>query len=267
MRELRLHPDGRRRTLLLFALSAVLAIALGFAIQRYVGTRFVAAYDLSPRSPDEVAAVGEPRGFEAINVEQQAALIRRPVSGHTWLLYWGGNTSQYFHEAVATIEGLQLPSDIGVLIVAPRGYDSEGHPSPDALEQAATNTRQWLRREEQARRIVTGGFSMGIYSALVAAEKDVAGTFVMGAAPVFQANDPGPFVRLKVPDSYRLRPTPPQVPAIVIQGGLDEVEHGRAVANWLGARFVVVPGVSHVETQRNAQALRAARDFIEDALQ
>lgn len=256
-----------KKPLILFGLCVVLALALAFATRRYLLTGVVTPYEFAHRSPEEVAAEGKRAGFEAIRVERQAALIRRPVSGDAWVLYWGGNTSTYFREAVQTIEGLQLPADVGVLIVAPPGYDSEGRPTPQALERAAADTRQWLRREEHARRIVTGGFSMGIYSALVAAERDVAGTFLLGASPVFEANDRGPFVRLQVPDYYRVKQRPPKVPALVIQGGLDEVENGREVATWLGARFLVVPGTNHVETQHSAAALRAARGFVEEVLQ
>lgn len=256
-----------RRTLLLFGLSFLLAIALAFAVRRFVRTTEVSAYEFAPRTAEEVAAEGRALGFEPIEVERQAALIRRPVSGHAWVVYWGGNTSAYFHEALQTIEGLRLPSDVGVLIIAPPGYDSEGPPSPPELERAAVNTRQWLRREERAERIVTGGFSLGTYSALVAAERDVVGTFLMGASPRFEVNDRGPFVRLRAPDAYEMKPTPPKVPAVVIQGGKDDVRHGRQVAEWLGAKFVLVPGVTHADTQRSDTVLRAVRDFVEVALQ
>ncbi|MDP2271778.1 MAG: hypothetical protein Q8K32_13650 [Archangium sp.] len=241
-------------------------VGLGLGVKRYRSTATVTPYDLATRPLSEVAAEGKPLGLEPVKVGTLTALIRRPVSGHSWLLYWGGNTSTYFREALGTIEGLQLPPEIGLLVVAPPGYDSEGHPSPASLERDAVLARDWLKQQEGAERIVTGGFSMGIYSALVSAEKDVRATVVMGTASVFEASDASPFIRLKEPDRYRIRKEPPKVPALVIQGEHDELEQGKAVAAWLGARLLVLPGVHHVETQRSPEALRQASEFIQKYL-
>ena len=89
---------------------------------------------------------------------------------------------------------------------------------------------------------------------------------VMGNAPVFEAGDPGPFIRLRVPDYYRLRASPPKVPALVIQGALDEPELGREIADWLGARVVVLPGVDHLSTERDPTALLEMSSFVQKAL-
>ncbi len=241
-------------------------IGLGLGLKRYRSTAMVSPYDLASRPLSEVAAEGKPLGLEPVKVGTLTALIRRPVSGHAWLLYWGGNTSTYFNEALGTIAGLELPPEVGLLVVAPPGYDCEGHPSPEALERDAVVARDWLEQQEGAERIVTGGFSMGIYSALVAAEKDVRATVVMGNAVVFEASDASPFIRLMEPDRYRIRPEPPKVPALVIQGEHDELEQGKAVAAWLGARLLVLPGVQHIETQRHPEALRQAGEFIKENL-
>ena len=253
------------RRLAVGALVAGLAV-LGLGVKRYRSTALVTPYDLATRPLSEVAAEGKPLGLEPVKVGTLTALIRRPVVGHAWLLYWGGNTSTYFKEALGTIAGLELPPEVGLLVVAPPGYDSEGHPSPQTLERDAVLARDWLKQQEGAERIVTGGFSMGIYSALVAAEKDVRATVVMGNAEVFEASDASPFIRLQEPDRYRIRKAPPKVPALVIQGEHDELEQGKAVAAWLGARLLVIPGAHHVETQRHPEALKQASEFIKENL-
>ena len=254
-----------KRALVAVAFAGLVFIALVGV--RYRSTALVSPYDLANRSEAEVSDLGRPLGFATVKVGTLTALIRRPASGHSWLLYWGGNTSTYFTEALGTIAGFALPGEVGVLVVAPPGYDSEGHPSPAGLERDAVLARDWLRQQEGAEKIVTAGFSMGIYSALVAAEKDVLATVVMGNAAVFEASDPGRLIRLREPDQYRIHAAPPKVPALVIQGELDELAQGRQVAAWLGARLVVLPGVGHVETQKNPVALREASRFIQDALQ
>lgn len=252
----------------LFAVVVVFLLAgSALVVRRYRGTRLVSPYDLAARSVEENAAEGKRAGLTPVMVGPLRALIRRPITGHAWLLYWGGNTDTYFKEAVETVTGLALPPELGVLVVAPPGYDSPGHPSPAQLERDAVMTRDWLRANEHAERIVTGGFSMGIYSALVAAEKDVVATVVMGNAPVFEAGEPGRLIRLRVPDYYRVRDAPPKVPALVIQGELDEPQLGREVAAWLGARMLVLPGVDHVSTQRDPTGLREMSSFVQKALQ
>lgn len=248
------------------ALAAVALVALGLVASRYHSTRLVAPYDCQVRSVGEVAAEGRRLALEPVEVGSLRALIRRPTDGHSWLLYWGGNTSTYFKEAVDTVAGLQLPPQVGVLIVAPEGYDSGGHPSPEGVEAGAVMAREWLRHHEGAERIVTGGFSMGIYSALVAAERDVRAVVIMGNAPVFETGEPSRLIRLKEPVRYRIRPAPPKVPGLVIQGELDELQMGNDVAQWLGARLVVLAGVSHVETQRNPAGLKEASAFIQERL-
>ena len=250
-----------RRAALLLLTVGLLLVGL-----RVSSTTRVTPYDLASRSVEENAAMGRPEGLEPVKVGSLSALMRKPVRGHAWLLYWAGNTSTYFKEATATIGALQLPPEIGVLVVAPPGYDSEGHPSPQELERDAVKAREWLRREQGAERIVTGGFSMGMYSALVAAKQDVAATFVMGTAKTFDANDASPLIRIVLSDRYQVRAAPPKVPALVIQGECDFPDQGRQVAAWLGARLVLIPGIGHVETQRHPLAILEARAFIEQAL-
>lgn len=241
-------------------------LGVGLAGARYRATSGVTPYGLAHRPLSEVAQEGSALGMTPVKVGTLTALIRRPSSGHAWFLYWGGNTSTYFKEALLTVKGLKLPADIGVLVVAPPGYDSAGRPSPQGIERDAALARDWLRQHEGAERIVSGGFSMGVYSALVAAERDVAATVILGAAMVFEASEASPLIRLYEPDRYQVRVKPPRVPGLVIQGELDDLQQGREVAAWLGARLVVVPGAGHVESSQHPAALAQASAFIQQSL-
>lgn len=253
------------RRLLLGLLVLLAGVGGVKAGRRYLSTATVTPYDLALRPVEENAAEGRRAGLTPVLVGPLRALIRRPTGGHDWFLYWGGNTSTYFQEVVDTLVALQLPAEIGVLVVAPPGYDSEGHPSPERVEADAVLAREWLRRQDGAARIVTGGFSMGIYSALAAAERDVLATVTLGNSMVFSAGGPGRLIRLRKPDFYRVPAAPPKVPMLMIQGERDEpVEE---IAAWSGAQVVRIPGVGHVATQTNPVAVREARAFILRSLQ
>lgn len=252
---------------------AVLAVVvLGLALSAWVRHRYavtveVSPYDLAVRSLEENAREAHRIGATPVQIGALRAVIRPPSEGHAWFLYWGGNTSTYFKESLDTIEGLKLPPEIGVLVVAPPGYDgSEGHPSPDAVSAAALDALHWLVREQHASAIVSGGFSMGALSAeLVAKEPPVVGTVLLASFTVFETGDPGRFIRLREPVRYRPPVDAPKVEALVLHGLSDDgfvPDMGREVAKWLGAEFHGVPDAGHVDLQTNAEALGAARQFI-----
>jgi pimeloyl-ACP methyl ester carboxylesterase len=88
----------------------------------------------------------------------------------------------------------------------------------------------------------------------------------MGNATVFEAGSAGWMMHFREPDRYRIRPTPPKVPALAIQGALDELKMGREVAEWLGAKMIILSGVGHVETRTDPTALREASKFIQESL-
>jgi pimeloyl-ACP methyl ester carboxylesterase len=186
-------------------------------------------------------------------------------------LYWGGNTSTYFQESVDTLERLDLPPAVGVLIVAPPGYDgSAGHPEPEGVLAAARLARDWLVRERRAERVVTGGFSMGALSALIAAEDPhVVATVLLASFTVFETGDPSRLIRFLEPVRYFPPSSMPKVKALVLHGEKDDglaPPRGRDVATALGAEFVLVPDCGHVALQRNAVALARAKNFILGAL-
>ncbi len=251
--------------------AAVLLIAGALLGVRYRSTVEVSPYDLADRTLEDNARHAKRIGATAVQLPSGLrALIRPPANGSSWLIYWGGNTSTYFEETVQTIEGLALPPEIGVLVVAPPGYDgSLGHPSPEAIPMAARQARQWLREQHGATRIVTAGFSMGTLSALAAAEEDAVGVVLLSAPTLFETQEPGRFIRFREPIEYRPAPKPPPVPGLVLHGELDDgfpIQMGRDVAAWLGARFVAFPGVGHVDLQTNTAALGEARAFIVQTL-
>ena len=255
-------------------LGVVAVLALGavlFVRWRYQVTREVSPYDLAVRSIDENAKEGRRIGATPVAIGSLRALMRPPSEGASWFLYWGGNTSTYFQETVDTIEGLELPAHVGVLIVAPPGYDgSGGHPDPEVVIAAARLARDWLVREQKAERIVTGGFSMGALSALIAAEDaHVVATVLLASFTVFETGDPSRLIYFLVPVRY-FPPSPmPKVKALVLHGADDDgfdPQMGRDVATALKAEFVLVPDCGHVALQRNAVALARAKSFILDAL-
>ncbi len=238
-----------------------------FVVSRYRATRDITMYLLLARPVEENAREGSRLGLEPVAVGPLRALVGRPSTGHAWFIFWGGNSATYFHDAVAVVEGFALPPEVGVLIVAPPGYDSEGHPSPAGLEHDAELVRAWVIEREGAERVVVGGFSMGTYSALVAAEAHVAGVVLVGASTDFGANDPGLFFRLKEPTRYVRREQPPRVPALVIQGDEDVPWEAQTVATWLGARLVLLPHTTHPGSQTHPVTQREAHAFIVKSLE
>lgn len=255
----------------LAVLGVLAASGVLFVRWRYQVTREVSPYDLAVRSLDENAKEGKRIGATPVSIGSLRALMRPPREGASWLLYWGGNTSTYFQESVDTLEGLQVPPEIGVLVVAPPGYDgSEGHPEPEGVISAARAARDWLVREQKAERIVSGGFSMGALSALIAAEDPhVVATVLLASFTVFETGDPSRLIRFLEPVRY-FPPSPmPKVKALVLHGEKDDgfaPQMGRDVATALGAEFVLVPGCGHVDLQTNAVGLARARAFILAAL-
>lgn len=242
----------------------------GWVVWRYRSTVEVSPYDLAVRSVAENAADGSRIGATPVQIGELRALIRPPTTGHSWLIYWGGNTSTYFKESVETVRLLGVPEEIGVLIVAPPGYDgSAGHPSPENVPEAAVTARDWLIREHHAKRIVTGGFSMGALSAIAAAQSAV---FLLSAPTLFETGDPSRLIRLKTPVRYRppIDAPAPKVRALVLHGENDDgfpIQMGRDVAHWLGGRFIALPGVGHVDLQTSATALSEVRAFLIEQLE
>lgn len=234
--------------------------------RRYRANFEVFAYELVPRPVEQTAAEGRRLGLSVVEVGGLRALLRPPASGHAWLMYWGGNAATYFKDAIDTVEGFRLPPDIGVLILAPPGYDSPGHPSRDGLTRDAVMARDWLRDTQGAERIVVGGFSLGTFSAVAAAAQHVSGALLLGVSTVMEANDPGPLIRLREPVRYRYPRERLKVPTLVLKGELDEPEDGAIVTDWLGARMVLVPGAKHRDTPTHPAALREGGAFIEALL-
>lgn len=256
----------RRGRLAWGALVLIGVAGLGL-LRRYRANQWVTPYDLADRSADEVAQLGAPLGARVVDAAGLRALLRAPTEGHRWLIFWAGNTSTYFAEAVASVRGLELPVEIGVLIVAPPGFDSPGMPTPERVEGDALGVVDWLRAQHGAQEIVTMGFSMGTFSALAAAQKKVRAVVLMGATTRFDTGPRNWLVHFRRPVQYGLPAVAPKVSALVLQGELDEPGQGPAVATWLGAKLVTLPGLTHEETPKDPHALQLAGQFIRSALQ
>ncbi|MFZ5442716.1 MAG: alpha/beta fold hydrolase [Myxococcota bacterium] len=243
-------------------LGLVFVAAALFVRHRLQQTRFLVTYTLVTRSVEQNAAEGRAAGLEAIEVEGQRALIRRPASGHDWVVYWGGMTEEYFRESVEVLAALGLPADVGVLIVAPPGLDSPGHPSPEALARDAGRTLAWLDAKEHPAKVVLASFSFGCFSVYAAAERPVAGAVMVGVSELLAAHDPGRLLRLRTPDLYERKPTPPRVEALVIQGSLDWPGDAEIVSRWLGSKLVMLPGLDHAPSRLHPETIRLMREFI-----
>lgn len=247
-----------------FFASVGVLVAAGalFVRHRYQQTRYVGAYTLVPRTVEENAAEGRAAGLTPVQVGPQRALLRAPKAGHDWLIYWGGNSETYFRDAVEVVRALELPEDLGVLVVAPPGYDSPGHPTPEGIALEAGRTVDWLRAQHGAERVVLASFSLGCFSVYAAAERGVAGAVMVGVSELITANDPGRFIRLREPHFYRRREPGPKVPSLVINGELDWPSDARIVSAWLGSRLVLIPGVDHQASRLHPVALSEARAFV-----
>lgn len=242
------------------------ALALGgvaLLLLRYRQHGLVAPYSLVVRSVEDNAAEGRRLGLTPVSIGAQRALMRRPSSGKAWLLYWGGNTDSYFKEAVEGVAALSLPPEVGVLIVAPPGYDSEGRPSPEGVDRNALEAREWLRTTEGAEKIVLGSFSMGCFSVFAAAYAHVDGAMMVGVSDSLDMADPGRLMRLRTPDHYDRKAVAPTLPALIIQGTLDFPEEAHVVtAWWPGSREVMVPDAGHADSRLHPLAVREQRAFL-----
>ncbi|MFO0599047.1 MAG: hypothetical protein U0228_27305 [Myxococcaceae bacterium] len=250
------------------------AAAAAFVWSRYRGSVEVSPYDLADRSLEENATEARRINGTVVQLGGLRAIVREPVGTNAWFLYWGGNTSTYFKESLDTIAALELPESIGVLVVAPPGYDgSEGHPDPENVPRAAIAARDWLVNTKHATAIVMGGFSMGALSAIVAASPPITkGIVLLASFTFFDTGDPSRFIRLKVPVRYvpPLDQPPPAVKALVLHGEEDDgflPQMGKDVAKWLHADFAPIPGCGHVAIQTHPLAIKRARKFIVERLE
>ena len=257
----------RRRVWLAIVVLGLGGLTGSVVRQRLHRTRWVTTYALAQRTIEENASEGRRAGLRPVQVGGQRGLLRPPSSGHDWFLYWGGNTASYFKEAVDVVAALELPPEVGVLIVAPPGYDSEGRPSPEIIEAEAVNAREWLRAQQGAQRIVLGSYSMGCFSVFAAAEAHVVGAVLVGVSEELQFGTPGPFIRLATPEVFARKPEAPVVSALVIQGDLDwPPEEPEVVAAWLNARRLMVPGATHEDSRLHPTVIHEMRDFVLAAL-
>lgn len=241
------------------------AACAGVVRLRYWQTRNVIPWERAVRSVEDTAAEGRRAALTVVRVGASRALIRRPREGHRWLLYWSGNSTTYFRNAVDVIERLALPPEVGVLIVAPPGLDSEGTPTAALVAREAVSAREWLRAEQGAEQIVVGSFSMGCYSVYAAAREHVVGAVVVGASEDLELSEPGRLFRLRSPTRFDRDPTPPPVPGVVIQGADDPYEPTESdvlLRWWPRLRRVTVPGVGHEGVRLAPQAITAMREAI-----
>jgi hypothetical protein len=263
---------------------ALLASALGVVSMklRWPDTREPAPgpfiYDGAPLSPEAEARLTA-GGWTLSAVEgppRQRALVRPPTGGETrWLLFFGGNGPGYLAEARGVLESLDAGRGLGLVAVAPPGFDgSEGTPSPEALREASEAAARWLVRTHQPSALHLGGFSMGSHAALAAAHAlardgtPARSLVLLAPFTLMDVTDKGWWGRIRLPDRYDnlALATPGLPPARVLHGQADGAlppSHGEALARRLGATFQAFPGVGHSELLKHPAALAEARAALE----
>jgi pimeloyl-ACP methyl ester carboxylesterase len=214
-----------------------------------------------------------------VQVEEGVALrgLSRPprAPARPWILFYQGNSNdRQLGEGQQFLEALAQGDDLGLAVVAWRGYDgSPGKPSGANLLSDAEAIYRWARTSARGP-VHLIGFSLGtLPAAYVAARDPAAPASVALLAPFTQIQmvHPRAFARSlladrldEVPDLAHLGSARPQVPALVLHGDADPVlpvEMGRAAAAAVGtsARLVVLPGAGHAELLGDARALRELR--------
>lgn len=234
----------------------------------------------APRTDAQLQQLATPHAFTPITIPLPNGPTLKALQRHAgpqgrWVVLWYGIADDYFEEALAFVNALNLPQGVGVLIPAPRGFaGSEGQPSAVTHDADAREVWQWAQRNLQLRPAATVviGFSMGAWAALANAEQAPAGLVLLSAFTENDLGRAGPLMRFQAPERVRLFPrSPPTVDALVLHGEDDSgflPFMGRTLAGWIGARarFNSYPRVDHLGLLSHVPAQRAVSDFLTDRL-
>jgi len=198
---------------------------------------------------------------DGTRVRTALAELERPAA---WLLFFCGNGE----DLRSGVRWADVWRGYGVTAVVPEypGYgDSEGTPSAASLREMAAAAAAFARQGAAADRVplVIAGASLGSYPALHLAA-DGAGDRLLLLAPFTSARDVASArfwfmpVRwlMRHPLDNLARAAQVKVPALVVHGDADSVipvRYGRALADAMGARFVLAPGCGHNDLPVEAQ--------------
>jgi pimeloyl-ACP methyl ester carboxylesterase len=206
-------------------------------------------------------------------------LLRPPRGeGRPWLLFFQGNSQHLLAEGQRFLEGVSGAEDLGLAVVAWRGYDgSPGLPGRDALLADAAAIARWLRADRaRSGPLHLLAFSMGTLPAAATAVGLQRGApaerprslTLLAPYTALRMFRPGWLSRYLTTERFDAMPVLAQVdlPTLVVHGDQDQtlpVEMGRAVAGGVaGSRLLVVPGAGHLDLLTNPEVHRAVWEMI-----
>ncbi len=206
-------------------------------------------------------------------------LVRAPrTAGAPWVLFFQGNSTRLLAEGQEFLEALAAQDDLGLAVVAWRGFDgSAGEPSREALLADAVAQVAWLRANGAGSApLHLVGFSMGTLPAVAAAlaaqggpaETRPRSLTLLATFTALQMCEAGRLNRFLTTEDWDLLPRlgALALPTLVVHGAADQtlpVAMGRAVAQAIpGARFVEVAGQGHVPLLLDERALAAVRAVV-----
>ena len=207
-------------------------------------------------------------------------LVRRPkTEGASWILFFPGNDPSQLTVGQEFLERLAGARNVGLAVYADRGFDSSGGiPSDGALREDGYRILTGFVAAERVdpARLHVVAFSMGTYVALAgvgraAAEGRKVATLSL-LAPVERMEMVHSLLvaRLFMGDIFDSTPLLDAIPGpvLIVHGANDQtlnVSQGRNIAAKLGKRatFRELPGVGHLDIERNETALEAVREMID----
>ena len=206
-------------------------------------------------------------------------LVRAPrTPGTPWILFFQGNSARLLAEGQEFLEALAAQDDLGLAVVAWRGFDgSEGDPAREPLLADAVAEVGWLRAHGAGPApLHLVGFSLGTMPAVAAALAAQGGPTelrprtltLLAPFTALQMCEAGHLNRFLTAEDWDLLPllSALVVPTLVVHGTADQtlpVEMGRAVAQAIpGAQFVEVHDQGHVPLLLDERALAAVRAVV-----
>jgi pimeloyl-ACP methyl ester carboxylesterase len=241
-------------------------------------------YGRSQLSARDYAALASRPGWKPAEVPAGdgltlRGLVRPPRDPRApWVLFFQGNSNRLLGEGQAFLEALAGPDDLGLALVAWRGFDgSPGDPTRQALLGDAAATVRWLREHGAAGSpLHLVGFSLGTMPAVAAAleaqrgpDRAPGGSLTLLAPfTTLRMYEAGPLRRWLTLEDWALLPLLDGLagPVLVVHGTADQtlpVEMGREVARRCPrGRLVELSGAGHLdllEDPRTFAALRALR--------
>jgi hypothetical protein len=237
-----------------------------------------------PALPEaDYGALGARPGWRRAEVPVEGGLALRGLlrppraAAVPWLLFLQGNSLRPLAEGQEFLEGVAGAEDLGLAVVAWRGYDgSPGRPGRDALVADAVAITRWLLASEaRGSPLHLVSFSLGTLPALAAAvegqdrpapERPRSLT-LLAPYTALRMHEPGWLGRRFTAELFDARPLLPRVelPTLVVHGGADQAlppAMGQAVSQGIrGARLLLLDGVGHdglLADPRTRAAVRAA---------